>query len=88
MQDYLQAPMPFLIGLPAQLLPAVRQMALSEVLVLDLDLGKLQPQPGISPADDSAALPWSDRLLTALQVHSYLLRLPCPAPSEANCMVP
>ena len=59
--------MPFLIGLPAQLLPAVRQMALSEVLVLDLDLGKLQPQPG-SPQDDATSLPWSDRLLTALQV--------------------
>ncbi len=66
-QDYLQAPMPFLIGLPAQLLPAVRQMALSEVLVFDLDLGKLQPQPD-SPVDDAALLPWSDRLLTALQV--------------------
>lgn len=38
--DYLTAPMPFLIGLPAQLLPALKQLPMDEVTLIDLDLGK------------------------------------------------
>lgn len=40
LSDYLTAPMPFLIGLPAQLLPALKQLPMDEVTLIDLDLGK------------------------------------------------
>jgi hypothetical protein len=38
--DYLTAPMPFLIGLPAQLLPAIKNLPMDEITLIDLDLGK------------------------------------------------
>jgi hypothetical protein len=38
--DYLTAPMPFLIGMPAQLLPAIRNLPMDEITLIDLDLGK------------------------------------------------
>lgn len=38
--DYLTAPMPFLIGLPAQLLPAVKNLPMDEITLIDLDLGR------------------------------------------------
>jgi hypothetical protein len=39
LSDYLTAPMPFLIGLPAQLLPALKHLPMDEVTLIDLDLG-------------------------------------------------
>lgn len=38
--DYLTAPMPFLIGMPAQLLPALKHLPMDEVTLIDLDLAK------------------------------------------------
>jgi hypothetical protein len=32
--------MPFLIGLPAQLLPAIKNLPMDEITLIDLDLGK------------------------------------------------
>ena len=66
-QDYLTAPMPFLIGLQASLLPSLKQLPMDEVSLIDLDLGTCQPPPG-SPTDDARHLPWADRLQAALQV--------------------
>ena len=66
-QDYLTAPMPFLIGLQASLLPSLKQLPMDEVSLIDLDLGSCQPPPG-SPTDDARLLPWADRLQAALQV--------------------
>jgi hypothetical protein len=37
-KDYLTAPMPFLVGLPAQLLPQLKQVPMDEVTTIDLDL--------------------------------------------------
>ena len=68
-QDYLTAPMPFLIGLQASLLPSLKRLPMDEVTLVDLDLGTCEPSPG-SPRDDARLLPWSDRLQAALQVTS------------------
>lgn len=70
-QDYLTAPMPFLIGLQASLLPSLKQLPMDEVSLIDLDLGTCQPPPG-SPTDDARLLPWADRLQAALQVTTPL----------------
>lgn len=40
LSDYLTAPMPFLIGMPAQLLPAMKHLPMDEITLIDLDLGK------------------------------------------------
>jgi hypothetical protein len=40
LSDYLTAPMPFLIGMPAQLLPAIKNLPMDEVTLIDLDLGR------------------------------------------------
>lgn len=40
LKDYLTAPMPFLVGLPAQMLPSLKQMAIDEATIVDLDLGR------------------------------------------------
>lgn len=40
LSDYLTAPMPFLIGMPAQLLPAIKNLPMDEITLIDLDLGK------------------------------------------------
>lgn len=37
--DYLSAPMPFLIGLHAQLLPELKRVPMDAVTIIDLDLG-------------------------------------------------
>jgi hypothetical protein len=39
-KDYLTAPMPFLIGMPAQLLPSLKGIPMDEVTLIDLDLGR------------------------------------------------
>lgn len=70
-QDYLTAPMPFLIGLQASLLPSLKRLPMDEVTLVDLDMGTCEPSPG-SLRDDARLLPWSDRLQAALQVCSAL----------------
>lgn len=70
-QDYLTAPMPFLIGLQASLLPSLKRLPMDEVTLVDLDLGTCEPSPG-SLRDDASLLPWSDRLQAALQVNPLL----------------
>lgn len=39
-KDYLTAPMPFLIGMPAQLLPTLKGIPMDEVTLIDLDLAR------------------------------------------------
>ena len=68
-QDYLTAPMPYLIGIPApQLLQGLEHMGLEEVVFVDLDAGtcKLGSQDG--PDMDHALLPWAHHLRAAFQV--------------------
>lgn len=69
--------MPFMVGLPAQLLPQLKAMgvAMNEVTVVDLDLGKCDPAPG-SERDDAIHLPWRQQLETALQVAYSNLKSP------------
>ena len=62
-QDYLTAPMPFLIGLQASVLPSLKHLPMDEVCLIDLDLNSCQ-----APTDDARLLPWADRLQAALQV--------------------
>lgn len=50
LRDYLQAPMPFLVGLPAELMD-FKGLQMDEVTLIDLDLGTCSPKPG-SEADD------------------------------------
>ncbi|XP_046735286.1 DENN domain-containing protein 1A isoform X3 [Diprion similis] len=52
LMDYLLAPMPFLIGVPAPILERVRQSDLGEVVILDADNNTIQ-----SPFDDLESLP-------------------------------
>ncbi|DBA87177.1 TPA: hypothetical protein ACH3X2_005181 [Trebouxia sp. C0005] len=75
LKDYLTAPMPFLIGLQASLLPSLKHLPMDEVTLIDLDLGTCQPPPG-SPTDDACLLPWAIRLQAALQVVYDGLRSP------------
>ena len=44
LQDYLAAPMPFLVGLhaPSLFAPALRSSALEEVVMVDLDRGTVR----------------------------------------------
>jgi hypothetical protein len=58
--DYLTAPMPFLVGLPSQLLPAMKRLPCEEVFHLDLDTGEYTYFP-----DDLESLP--TRPVRALQ---------------------
>eukprot|EP00887_Chlorella_sp_A99_P000741 scaffold5.g741.t1 len=65
LRDYLAAPMPYLVGIQAECLPMLRDMALEEVVMLDLDtLGHCHPPLG-SAADDAWALPYADELTDA-----------------------
>ncbi|CAD7705142.1 unnamed protein product, partial [Ostreobium quekettii] len=75
LQDYLQAPMPFIIGLPAQLLHAVEDPQMSEVTLVDLDRGSTEPVPG-SSGDDAHVLPYRERLEGALAEAMSGLRSP------------
>jgi hypothetical protein len=52
--DYLSAPMPFLVGLPATLAPAMRRLPMEEIVLLDLDTGVIE-----CFAEDLALLPRS-----------------------------
>ncbi|KAG2452541.1 hypothetical protein HYH02_002779 [Chlamydomonas schloesseri] len=44
--DYLSAPMPFLVGLPSDMLPLIRHIPMSEVTTVDLDLQRVIPPGG------------------------------------------
>lgn len=69
LQDYLTAPMPYLIGVPApQLLQGLEHMGLEEVVFVDLDAGtcRLGSQDGQDM--DFALLPWAHHLRAAFQV--------------------
>jgi hypothetical protein len=55
--DYLSAPMPFLIGLPAQLLPALKGIPMDEITLIDLDLGR--PRAEGSQGRVAGVLCWS-----------------------------
>ncbi|GAU98176.1 hypothetical protein RvY_09356 [Ramazzottius varieornatus] len=50
--DYVTAPMPFMIGIPDDMMPAVRGMDLGEVVIVDVDQNTVQ-----TPFDDVRALP-------------------------------
>ncbi|KAF8073214.1 DENND2B [Scenedesmus sp. PABB004] len=76
LRDYLTAPMPFLIGLPAALLPGLRALrGMEAATVIDLDLGTCEPAPG-SARDDAALLPWREQLAGALHAAYGMLRSP------------
>ncbi|KAK9829376.1 hypothetical protein WJX72_005465 [[Myrmecia] bisecta] len=75
LKDYLTAPMPFLVGLPAHMLPLLKQLPMDEVVLVDLDLGSCEPQAG-SARDDALRLPWAAHLREALQVVYNTLRSP------------
>lgn len=83
-KDYLTAPMPFLVGLPAQMLPILKSIPMSEITMVDLDLGKCEPAPG-SELDDSMLLPWREQLLRALQAVKDNLK--SPTEYESNSVV-
>jgi hypothetical protein len=36
LSDYLTAPMPFMVGMPAQMLPLLKGIAMDEVTLIDL----------------------------------------------------
>ena len=44
MLDYVCAPMPFMIGTHIALLPSIKQMPLEEVVMVDLDGGRLRSE--------------------------------------------
>ena len=68
MQDYLLAPMPFLVGVPAAAsFPGLRSTPLDEVMVVDLDNGTCTPGSSLPPASPSS-LPYAEELASALQV--------------------
>ena len=74
-KDYLTAPMPFLVGLPAQLLPVLKDIPMCEVTLIDLDLARCDPAPG-SARDDANNLPYKRTLEAALQAAYSTLRSP------------
>lgn len=67
LRDYLQAPMPFLIGLPVELMD-FRGLQMDEVTLIDLDLGTCSPKPG-SENDDAYV---SILMLNALFYHKLI----------------
>lgn len=73
--DYLTAPMPYLVGLPAQMLPMLKGIPMDEVTLVDLDLGKCDPAPGCE-RDDARMLPWRDELEAALSAVHKNIRSP------------
>ena len=67
-QDYLAAPMPYLVGIQAECLPALRGMALEETVLIDLDrLGSCTPPLG-SAGDDYFLLPFARELEGVFEV--------------------
>ncbi|KAK9791805.1 hypothetical protein WJX73_001133 [Symbiochloris irregularis] len=76
LQDYLLAPMPFLVGVPAAgSFAGLQSTPLEEITVVNLDAGTCTPGPGLPPAEPSS-LPWAEELASALQAHTALLRSP------------
>jgi hypothetical protein len=75
-KDYLSAPMPFLVGLPGQLLPLLAGVPMDDALVLDLDLGRCRPTPGGEGDVDGQLLPWREQLEAALGAARRLIRSP------------
>lgn len=68
LQDYLAAPMPYLVGIQADCLPLLRGMALEETVLIDLDrLGSCTPELG-SPGDDYFQLPFARELEDVFEV--------------------
>jgi hypothetical protein len=74
-KDYLSAPMPFMVGLPGQMLGLLSSIPMDETLIVDLDLGTCQPAPG-STGDDGQLLPWRQQLETALSAALKAIRSP------------
>uniref|UniRef100_A0A061RND3 Denn domain-containing protein 1b n=1 Tax=Tetraselmis sp. GSL018 TaxID=582737 RepID=A0A061RND3_9CHLO len=63
--DYLEAPMPWIIGLPRSMLPRLEQMALEDVVVVNIDTGKLRMVPQAQQSAD--CFPWRERICENLQ---------------------
>eukprot|EP00210_Caulerpa_lentillifera_P007725 g7371.t1 len=80
LRDYLQAPMPFLVGLPAELMD-FKGLQMDEVTLIDLDLGTCSPKPG-SDADDVHFLPMKERLQS--DFHEAVKALRSPTEFEGN----
>ena len=73
-QDYLLAPMPFLVGVPAaQQFTALRSIPLEEVMLVDLDAGTCTPGADL-PAATPSSLPYAEELCAALQVLAWVCR--------------
>lgn len=68
LQDYLAAPMPYLVGIQSDCLPLLRGIALEETVMIDLDrLGSCTPELG-SPGDDYFLLPFARELEDVFEV--------------------
>ena len=68
MQDYLLAPMPFLVGVPAaSQFTALQSIPLDEVLLVDLDAGTCTLGSSLQP-EAPCSLPYAEELASALQV--------------------
>lgn len=84
LQDYLSAPMPFLIGIHSPNLFNLRSTAMEETVVVDLDRGTIlsggsNGAPTSPTAGGSAArcgLPWADQLEEAFALLRQTLRSP------------
>ena len=75
LQDYLLAPMPYLVGVPAaSLFTALHSTPLDEVMLVDLDSGTCTPGSSLPPAEPSS-LPYAEELASALQVHFVQLKM-------------
>ncbi len=76
LQDYLAAPMPFLMGLhaPDLFMSTLRSGSLEEVVIVDLDRGCMYNGPG-QPLP-KCALPWADQLRDAFDLLKQTLRSP------------
>ena len=80
LRDYLQAPFPFLVGLPAQI-SNFAGLEMDDVTIVDLDRGTCVPEPG-SPDDDAYHLPRRQQLQNDL--HEAVKALRSPAEFEGN----
>ena len=80
LRDYLQAPFPFLVGLPAQI-SNFAGLEMDDVTIVDLDRGTCSPEPG-SPDDDAFHLPRRQQLQNDL--HEAVKALRSPAEFEGN----
>lgn len=91
MVDYLCAPMPFLVGLPSDMLPLIRHIPMSEVTTVDLDLQRVIPPGGdggvagsgvagavaaAAAGDDGRLLPYGRQLAAALEAVFKTVRSP------------